>query len=177
VLVAGISGAGKTTLASRVAEITGGAHTELDSLFHGPDWTPREQFMADVEAFSAASSWTTEWLYRASRPLLGSRADLMVWLDLPFTTVVLPRVVRRTVRRWRRHEVLWNGNVEPPLRTIFTNRDHIIRWSIRTRRSTADNLAALVGTRPDLVVVHLRSQREADQWLVGPLRSACARDD
>ena len=36
ILVAGTSGAGKTTLAGRIGRLLEIEHTELDSLFHGP---------------------------------------------------------------------------------------------------------------------------------------------
>ncbi|WP_348994585.1 hypothetical protein [Arthrobacter sp. AL12] len=50
VLVAGVSGVGKTTLGGRIAALTGGPHTEIDALFHGPAWTPRPEFLADVRS-------------------------------------------------------------------------------------------------------------------------------
>lgn len=56
----------------------------------------------------------------------------MVWLDLPYR-VTLTRVVRRTVRRRLRREVLWNGNQEGPLRHVLTDPGHVVRWSISTR--------------------------------------------
>jgi adenylate kinase family enzyme len=172
VIVAGVSGAGKTTLARRIAAITGGQHVEIDALFHGPQWTPRPEFVTDVERFTSQPAWTTEWQYTIVRPLLADRADLMVWLDLPFWRVVFPRVVKRTIRRRRHREALWNGNVEPPLRTIFTNPDHIIRWSIRTRRRTAAQVAAVAVERPTLTIVRLRSQDQVDAWCDGALQNA-----
>jgi adenylate kinase family enzyme len=174
VIVAGVSGAGKTTLARRIAAITGGQHVEIDALFHGPQWTPRPEFVTDVERFTSQPAWTTEWQYTIVRPLVADRADLMVWLDLPFWRVVLPRVVKRTIRRRRHREVLWNGNVEPPLRTIFANPDHIIRWSIRTRRRTAAQVAAVAIGRSALTIVRLQSQNEVDAWLDGTLQNAAA---
>jgi len=36
ILVAGTSGAGKTTVARRVATVLNIAHIEIDALFHGP---------------------------------------------------------------------------------------------------------------------------------------------
>lgn len=83
VLVAGVSGVGKATLAGRIAAVTGGSHTEIDALFHGPAWTPRPEFLADVRSLVLADSWTTEWQYDAARPLLAESADMLVWLDLP----------------------------------------------------------------------------------------------
>lgn len=172
VLIAGVSGSGKTTLAGRLAEVTGIPHTEIDSLFHGPDWTPRPEFMADVRALALLPQWVTEWQYDGARPLLAERADLLVWLDLPFATVTLPRVVRRTVRRSRRREELWNGNVEPPLRTILRDRDHIIRWAVKTRGVHHTRVPDLEKARPDLAIVRLRTTAQVERWLRGPLREA-----
>jgi adenylate kinase family enzyme len=84
VAVAGVSGAGKTTLAGRIAKAIGAPHIEIDSLYHGPDWVPRESFLDDVRSLVTGDTWTTEWQYKAARPILLERVDLLVWLDLPF---------------------------------------------------------------------------------------------
>lgn len=114
-------------------------------------------------------TWVTEWQYGEVRALLAERADLMVWLDLPRATV-MRQVVSRTLRRRLRREVLWNGNVEPPLRTFFTGDEHIVRWAWTTHHKSAQRIAGLVRERPELVIVRLRSRREARQWLDGAVR-------
>ena len=172
VIVAGVSGTGKTTLAARIAVITGGPHTEIDGLFHGPNWVPQPEFADDVRAFIAADAWTTEWQYSSAREVLAERADLLVWLDLPFLRVTLPRVIRRTVRRRVRREELWNGNVEPPFHTLLTDREHIVRWAISTRRKYTERVPVLEHQHPQLVVVRLRSQREVESWVTGALAHA-----
>jgi adenylate kinase family enzyme len=164
VLVAGVTGAGKTTLARRVGEILGLPHTELDGLYHGRGWVPRPSFIHDVEAFTAEPAWVTEWQYTAVRGLLASRADTLVWLDLP-PRVPLWRVFRRTVVRRFRGTVLWNENVEPPLRTMIGNPDHILRWAVRTRHSMAERMLPLERDHPHLRVVRLRSSREVEAWV------------
>lgn len=169
VLVAGVSGAGKTTLARQIAGVLDVLHVELDALFHGPGWTPREAFLDDVHALAASGSWVTEWQYAPARPVLAERADLLVWLDLPFATVALPRVVRRTVRRRLRREVLWNGNVEPPLHTVLTDREHVVRWAIAGRHKHRERMPVVEQLWPQLTVVRLGSPREVDRWLAGPL--------
>ncbi|MDT3440349.1 AAA family ATPase [Pseudofrankia sp. BMG5.37] len=171
VVVAGTSGSGKTTLARRVGEALGIPHVDIDGLFHGPGWTRRESFLADVEAFSEGAAWVTEWQYRDARDLLADRADLMVWLDLPRRTV-MRQVVRRTLRRRLSREVLWNGNVEPPLRTIFTDREHIVRWAWSTHHKSPRRIAALRERRPGLPIVRLRSRAAVSRWCAGPLRAA-----
>jgi adenylate kinase family enzyme len=172
ILVAGTSGSGKTTLAGRIAAYVGVPRTEIDALYHGPDWTPRNNFMLDVAAFAAQPAWVTEWQYGKARPLLLRRADLLVWLDLP-RAVVMWRVVRRTLQRRLNKTVLWNGNLEPPISTFFTDHDHIVRWAWRTHHENAERVAAAVASREDLSVVRLRRQREVDQWLAGPLFDSC----
>ena len=171
VLVAGTSASGKTTLAVRIGAELGVRHVEIDALFHGPGWTPRDTFEAEVGAFSAEPSWVTEWQYSIVRERLAHRADLVVWLDLCRTTV-MRRVVQRTLRRRLRRQVLWNGNIEPPLWTVFTDREHIVRWAWSTHHKSAERIAAVQQRRPDLVIVRLHDQDAVEQWVDGPLRHA-----
>jgi adenylate kinase family enzyme len=171
ILVAGTSGSGKTTLADLIGEQLAVRHVEIDALFHGPGWTPREAFVAEVEEFSAASNWVTEWQYSAVRERLADRADLLVWVDLSRATV-MRRVVQRTLRRRLRRQELWNGNIEPPLWTVFTKRDHIVRWAWSSHHKTAERIVELQERRPDLVIVRLRDQHGVEQWINGPLRCA-----
>jgi adenylate kinase family enzyme len=169
VLVAGTSGAGKTTLARLVAGALEVPRIELDALHHGPGWVPRPEFEADVERFSSGPAWVTEFQYPAVRDLLLDRADLFVWLDLP-RPVVLRSVVRRTVVRRVRRTTLWNGNVEPPLRTFLTDRDHIVRWAWRNHPTDRIRHGAVADRRPELPVVRLTSRPEVACWVAGPLR-------
>lgn len=169
VIVAGTSGSGKTTLAAHIAEALAVPHVEIDALFHGPGWTPRPSFIEDVHRFSATPAWVTEWQYGSVRAHLSERADLVVWLDLPHAEVMW-HVIHRTLKRRLRRERLWNGNIEPPLRTFLTDREHIVRWAWRTRRKSATRIRALLHERPDRIVVRLRSHDDAATWLRGPLR-------
>ena len=118
-----------------------------------------------MRALVDGEAWVTEWQYSLARPLLAERADLLIWLDLPFLRVALPRVIRRTVRRRRRRQELWNGNVEPPLVTFFTDPEHIVRWAWSTRHTYRERVPRADAEHENLVVVRLRSQREVDAWL------------
>jgi adenylate kinase family enzyme len=164
VLVAGGSGSGKSTLARRLARQLDLPYTEIDSLYHGPDWTPRETFLQDVRAVAAGERWASEWQYDAARPVLLARCDLMVWLDLP-RALTTWRVVRRTVRRRVRREELWNGNREGPLRHVLRDPEHIIRWAWSAHPRAAERMGVILHQRPELPVVRLRSASEMDRWL------------
>lgn len=174
ILVAGTSGAGKTTVAARIGGVLALPHVEIDALFHGPGWVPRASFEDDVRRFAGTARWVTEWQYDAVRTVLADRADLMVWLDVPRRRV-MRQVVARTLRRRLRRERLWNGNVEPPLWTLFTDPEHIVRWAWTTHSRTAQRVAALRSRRPELTVVRLTGRREADGWLAGPLAESSIR--
>ena len=164
VLVAGVSGVGKSTLARRIAGCLGIPYTEIDSLYHGPGWTPRESFVSDVDAYTSAPAWVTEWQYRPVRALLAARADTLVWLDLP-AVVSYSRVISRTVRRSVSQEELWNGNREPGLWHAVTEKEGIIRWAFSTRGKYRTSVPDAEQEYPHLHVVRLRSQREADRWI------------
>jgi len=164
VAIAGVSGSGKSTLARRISAALDLPYTEMDALHHGPGWTVQPTFEADVDALATREGWVTEWQYEYGRPRLSARADLMVWVDLPFP-ITLARVVRRTLRRRFRREELWNGNVEGPLHTFFTDPEHIVRWSISTRNLYDQRIPTLAAEYPELPIVRLRSRRQVDHWV------------
>jgi len=174
VLVAGTSGSGKTSLALRVAAVLGVPHVEIDALYHGPGWTRRPSFVEDVEALIARPGWVTEWQYDEVRARLVAAADLLVWLDLGRPRVIW-QVARRTLRRRLRRERLWNGNVEPPLRSVFSDGEHVVRWAWSSHGTTAVRVAGVLDERPELPVVRLASHAAARRWLGGPLTDAARR--
>ncbi|MFD1722157.1 hypothetical protein [Amnibacterium endophyticum] len=98
ILVAGSSGSGKTTLAARIATLNGVPHVEIGALHWRAGWTPSATFEADVAGLVAGGAWITELQYRRVLPVLASRAELLIWLDLP-RPLVLVRVVRLAAER------------------------------------------------------------------------------
>ena len=144
-------------------------YTEIDGPHHGAGGIPRPKFLVDVERFTREPTWVTEWHYRDARPLLSARADTLVWLDLP-PVIAVWRVVIRTISRSRLE--LWNGNTEPGVWHALTNREGIIRWALAYQRSYLRSVPITEREHPHLQVVRLRSQREVEAWLAGPL-AAC----
>lgn len=69
IIVIGTSGAGKTTLAGRISARLGIDHIEIDALYHGPGWTPRPEFLADVRALAAGAARRTAALAGRDRGL------------------------------------------------------------------------------------------------------------
>ncbi|MGM7696623.1 AAA family ATPase [Microbacterium sp. A84] len=168
VLIAGVTGAGKTTLASRIATLCGLVHHELDALHHGPKWTPRPEFLDDVRAFAATDRWVTEWQYtgKGTDKILPVRADVLVWMDYPYP-LVRRRLIRRTMKRRILRTKLWNGNVELNLwQALWVRGDeNILDWQKRTRNKWAERMPHIEAEFPQLTIVRLRHPRETERWL------------
>ena len=114
VVVIGTTGSGKSTLAERLSEQTGLRVVELDALFWGRDWqgAPVELFRHRVERETRDDGWIVVGNYSQVRDLVWRPADTLVWIDLPLS-VVMWRLLRRTIRRTMTKEDLWGtGNRE-----------------------------------------------------------------
>lgn len=168
VLIAGVTGSGKTTLARRVAEMWDLHHVEIDGLFHGENWTPRESFIDDVRAFAAEDRWVTEWQYtsKGTDAILAPRAQLVIWLDYPYR-VVRTRLLRRTIGRSILRTRMWNDNVEKPIWRMFSGdpEENIIAWQTKTLHKWAERMPDVTGDHPHLTIVRMRHPRETERWL------------
>lgn len=104
---------------------------------------------------------------------MNARADLLVWLDYP-RWFAMSRVIRRTLRRRFHRTRLWADNTEGPLRDFFTDPDYIVRYAWRYYPKMRQHVLKMASEnkRPDLVIVRIRSKRELEAWLTGPLAAA-----
>jgi adenylate kinase family enzyme len=166
--VVGNTGSGKTTFAARAAGALGVPHLELDAVFWDADWTKRDvdearaligQFVA-----SAPEGWVTDGNWTTGSAGLLEDADAFVWLDFPRRTV-MPRVLRRTLRRGLLRTPLWHGNRED-LRSLL-RRDpdqNVVLWSWTQHEPYRLRYEQLARESP-IQVVRLRGPREARRWL------------
>jgi adenylate kinase family enzyme len=167
VLVVGLSGSGKSTMAAELARLLGVPHVELDALFWEPGWTEAEAavFAARVEERTAGGRWVVCGNYWSKLgPYLWPRADTVVWLDLPFWLVEV-RSVRRTLVRSLRRTELWGGNRER-LRNVFTT-DSLWRFNLKNApRLRARYEEAMAEERWSGISFHrLCTRRQVRDWL------------
>jgi adenylate kinase family enzyme len=162
--VIGHTGSGKTTFARALAAKLGVPHVELDALHWRSGWAlaPPEEVQARVEEVLEADGWVIDGNYGGT---LGTtvldRAHQIVWLDLPFRTT-FPRVLRRTLRRLRTREQLWDTTNRESFRSAFLSRDSILLYSIKTHRHRRRRCRELVQGRSH---VTLRSSGDAERYL------------
>src|SRR6266516_1907792 len=167
--VVGTIGSGKTTFATKSAKLLDAPHIELDALHWEPNWVEarNDLFRERVKRSLQGESWVVDGNYHQVRDIVWSRADTVVWLDYPLATIIA-RLTRRTMRRIRTREQLWNGNQEH-IRGLFTW-DSVFLWAIRTYRRRRRQYSILLN-KPEnshLKVVRLRSPREA-AWFLSTL--------
>ena len=162
VVVAGITGAGKSTLARALASALQVPFFELDAFVEGPGWSKLPDVAAQVTAMAAGEEWVTDnlWYPEVQGPLL-ARADTVVWLDLP-RSLVVRRLARRTLRRGLPpRPVLVNGNRERLWGVLHPDSPLRTAWR-RHAAHRAEMEALLAGA--DLEVVRLRTPVEVDTW-------------
>lgn len=85
ILVIGSPGAGKSTLASRLAGRLDLPLIHLDREYFGPGWAmpSREEWRERVKALAAKPAWVMDGNYASTFDLRVPRATAIVWLDLP----------------------------------------------------------------------------------------------
>lgn len=171
VSVVGCSGSGKSTVAAQLAAALGVPYLELDAIRHQAGWRelPDDEFVERAEVFVAADGWVVDGNYSQVRDaVVWSRADTIVWLDLPRRTV-MRQIIWRSLRRAATREVLWNGNRESWRGLVaWDPYKSIIRWSWTSyARVNAHYLACV--TAPEWAsarFVRLRSRRETRAFIV-----------
>ena len=167
VVVVGTSGSGKTTLAGRLADMLGVAHVELDALHWEADWQEADVavFRSRVEKALESDSWVVDGNYSRARDIVWSKADTVVWLDYPLSTI-LSRLFTRTFRRAFTQEQLWNGNREN-LRSVLFGKESLFLWAIQTYSRRRAEYSALF-KQPEyahLRLIRTASAAETDTWL------------
>ena len=167
IAVVGVTGTGKTTLATRLADILAVPHVELDALNWQPGWQalPPEVFRQRVDRALQGRAWVTDGNYSQVRDIIWKRADTLVWLDLPFPQSFW-RLTTRSLRRLLLRETLWNNNRET-FKDLFLSRDSLFIYIFTSYRKH-HSLYPLLLQSPEfahLRLVRIRSQRQLEAWL------------
>ncbi|MBS1713097.1 MAG: adenylate kinase [Armatimonadetes bacterium] len=164
ILVYGVCGSGKTTLARRLSERSGIPWHSVDDLTWEAEWTPvgpdvqRER----IGNIVSGTEWILDTAYGAWLDVPLSRVELIVGLDYP-RWFSFARLLRRAVVRAIDHSPVCNGNVESWRN--MASKDSILVWhfkSFRRKRARIRQWAS-DGTGPSVLV--FRSHRECERWL------------
>jgi adenylate kinase family enzyme len=163
VMIVGQPGAGKSTLARRLGQLTGISVVHIDTIHWQPGWVERSaaektRLCLEVEArdqWIFEGGHSTTWAHRIGR------ADLLVWIDRS-TALRFWRVLVRAVRH--------RGRTRPDLPEDCPEQlgrlGELFRFMWTTRKVSREKMQKLAATAPPgCRVVRLRSNRQTRRFL------------
>jgi len=163
-LVYGVCGSGKTTMAERISQATALPWHSVDDLMWEPGWieVPEDEQRRRIGEICTGDRWILDTAYGRWLDVPLSHADLIVALDYP-RWVSLQRLVRRTAGRCWDKRTICNGNTET-LKSAFS-RNSIIRWHFRSFKRKQRRIGRWMAGDGGPQVVRLTSPRQAEAWL------------
>lgn len=164
ILVYGVTGSGKSTIAARLAEVLDLPWYSVDDLTWEPGWVavPFDEQRRRIQQICEQPSWILDTAYGAWLDVPLGSVDLIVALDYP-RWLSLSRLVRRTITRVLSREVMCNGNVETWRSMIAA--DSILRWHFASFRRKRDRIRSWVADPQAPPVKRLATARGTDAWL------------
>ena len=167
IVVAGSSGAGKTTLAKQLASVHQLPFHEIDAIYHGPGWIPNPHYLEVLQSILESSSWVVDSVgYQDSRELTFQAATHLVWLDLRRTRST-GRVALRSIRRVINRTELWNGNRETPLGILSPTGPIAWSWRMHAERRRWIGIQIRRPEYSQLAIRHFRTPQDVEAWIRG----------
>jgi adenylate kinase family enzyme len=164
ILVYGVCGSGKTTLAAKISERTGLPWHSVDDLAWEANWTPSsdEKQIEVISGIVAGPEWVLDTAYGKWLDLPLARAELIVGLDYP-RWFSLYRLVRRTLSRVIDGKLICNGNRETWRQML--SRDSIIVWHFQSFSRKRQRMRGWAASEEGPRVLLFKNARDVDAWL------------
>lgn len=164
IVLHGVTGSGKSSMAVRLAAVGGMPHIAVDDLMWRPGWvqlSAPDQVEA-IRPLAQDPAWVMDALWRSTREVVLPRTDLVVALDYP-RRVSLGRLLTRTVHRLREREQICGGNTESWRQTL--SRASIVAWHFRTFERKRQEIAQWAAAADGPPLLRFTDPRAAEAWL------------
>ncbi|MGI8578923.1 MAG: adenylate kinase [Nocardioidaceae bacterium] len=131
ILVYGVTGSGKTTLARQISRATSIRWYSVDDLTWEPGWVTvaKDEQRRRIRRICGKAEWLLDTAYGTWLDIPLARVELVVALDYP-PWFSLQRLLRRTVARVVDKRTLCNGNTETVRSAL--SRESILVWHFRS---------------------------------------------
>jgi adenylate kinase family enzyme len=164
ILIYGVTGSGKTSLAPRISTATGIPWHAVDDLTWEPGWVevPYGEQRRRIAAICAEERWVLDAAYGRWLDIPLARVELIVALDFP-RWMSLSRLIRRSVARALDGRPFCNGNRESFRRLV--SGDSIVAWHFRsfTRKRTRIRAWEVDASAP--AILRFTRPRQVERWL------------
>lgn len=165
-LVYGVTGSGKTTMAEAIGRATGLPWFSVDTLTFEPGWVavPQEEQRRRITEICAGDAWILDTAYKSWLEVPLERVQVVVALDYP-RWFSLQRLVRRTIARAVRGTEICNGNRETFRMAL--SRESIVAWHFQSFGHKRRRMRAWAADPAGPRVVRFARAREAERWVAG----------
>ncbi|HJU36204.1 MAG TPA: hypothetical protein VJ716_02160 [Gaiellaceae bacterium] len=170
ILVYGVTGSGKTSLAVRISTATGIPWHAVDDLTWEPGWVevPDVEQERRIAEICAGERWVLDAAYGRWLDIPLARVELIVALDYP-RWLSLFRLIRRSVARAIDGQPICNGNRES-FRHLCSP-SSIVGWHFKSFRRKRSRMRGWAVDPDAPEVVRFTRPGQAERWLADLERS------
>ena len=156
IIVIGCPGAGKSTFARKLHDVTGMPLYYLDMIFHNPDKTTidKDEFDRKLQKIIARDQWIIDGNYTRTMPLRIEAAEQVFFFDLPLEECLDGAEKRVGIKR---EDLPWTED-----RLDETFRQYILDFPQNRLPKIYDLLSQYENTKE---IVTFKSRKEADDFL------------
>lgn len=162
-----VGNGGKTVLSKALSEKSDLPFIELDALFWKPNWeeSSAEEMIekTNTAIANAPDGWIADGHYwsRMGDTVLG-RADMVIWLDLPWRVMFWRTLLRSVRRAWDKNKIC--GDNTETWRKFFST-DSLWWYWLTNRKTFSQRRERLAGLLPaNTPVIRLKSAKELNQF-------------
>ena len=161
VAIIGSGGAGKSTLARKLGEITSLPVIHLDREFWRPGWTetPKPEWKVKVETLVQGDEWIIDGNFGGTMEIRLGAADTVVFLDFP-RVLCTYRAIKRAVAYRNRTRPDMGPGCDEKVDIKF------LRWVWQFPGKTLPKIEErLVKLGPEVKIIRIRSPKEVQRFL------------
>lgn len=169
IVVVGTTSSGKSTLAKSLGKKLDLDYVELDALYWQPNWvgTPDDEFIKKISDATRGDRWVVAGNYSRTRPIIWSRAQVIIWLDYSLP-LIFWRLITRTIRRSLSQELLWGTNRDRFwIHFKLWSDESLVKWLFKTYGRRKREIPELFA-KPEyqhLKVIRFISPKDTQKWL------------
>lgn len=163
ILIYGVTGSGKTTMAAWLSEKTGIPWTEIDLLMWNPGWelVPVDLQRERVAEICARDEWILDAAYAPWLDIPLERVQLIIGLDYSRSRTFW-QLLKRTVTRAIDKKEVCNQNVET-FKGMFS-RDSILIWHFKSFARKRERMRLWQADQANFDVILLKRPTSPEKW-------------